>query len=125
MLQEIVDDLLFGLLIKSSDIEGDEFELTPVRSHFREITLDMLSVLVGDRIFPVLSVVVSTPTCVIVFLLCLLVVGFFTQIDRLVGSTPSDILILSGLLSLLSPPFRAEPFLSSVHRQNAQNREIF
>ena len=28
--QEIVDDLLFGLLVQTSDIEGDESELLPV-----------------------------------------------------------------------------------------------
>jgi len=68
VLQEIVDDLLFGLLIKSSDIKGDEFKLTPFRSHFREITVDMLSVPVGSIVSPVLSVVCSTPS-VILFLL--------------------------------------------------------
>ena len=56
VLQEIVDDLLFGLLIKSSDIEGNEFELFPVRSHFREITVDVLPVPVGSIVSPVFSV---------------------------------------------------------------------
>ena len=68
MLQEIIDDLLFGLLIKSSDIEGDELEFFPFRSHFREIAVDMLSVPVGSIVSPVLSVVCSTPS-VILFLL--------------------------------------------------------
>ena len=68
VLQEVVDDLLFGLLIKSSDIEGNELELFPVRSHFREITVDVLSVPVGSIVSPVLSVVCSIPT-VILFLL--------------------------------------------------------
>ena len=68
VLQEIVDDLLFGLLIKSSDIKGDEFKLTPFRSHFREITVDVLFVPVGSIVSPVLSVVCSIPT-VILFLL--------------------------------------------------------
>ena len=68
VLQEIIDDLLLGLLIKSSDIEGNEFELTPFRSHFREIAVDMLSVPVGSIVSPVLSVVCSTPL-VILFLL--------------------------------------------------------
>ena len=68
VLQEIVDDLLFGLLIKSSDIEGNEFELFPFRSHFREIAVDMLSVPVWSIVSPVLSVVCSTPS-VILFLL--------------------------------------------------------
>ena len=68
VLQEIVDDLLFGLLIKSSDIKGDEFKLTTFRSHLREITVDVLSVPVGSIVSPVLSVVCSIPT-VILFLL--------------------------------------------------------
>ncbi len=65
VLQEIVYDLLFGLLIKSSDIEGNEFELFPVRSHFREITVDVLSVPVGSIISPVLSI--SGPVIFAVF----------------------------------------------------------
>ena len=68
VLQEIINDLLFGLLIKSSDIEGNEFELFPLRSHFREVTVDVLSVPVGSIVSPVLSVVCSIPT-VILFLL--------------------------------------------------------
>ena len=56
VLQEIVDDLLFGLLIKSSDIKGDEFELTPIRSHLREIPVDFLTVIVGKCTSSVFSV---------------------------------------------------------------------
>jgi len=65
VLQEIVYDLLFGLLIKSSDIEGNEFELFPVRSHFREITVDVLSFPIGSIVPPVLSV--SGPVIFAVF----------------------------------------------------------
>ena len=65
VLQEIIDDLLFGLLIKSSDIKGNEFELFPIRSHFREITVDALSVPVGSIVPPVLSV--SGPVIFAVF----------------------------------------------------------
>ena len=65
VLQEIVDDLLFGLLIESSDVEGNEFELFPIRSHFREVTVDMLSVPVGSIVPPVLSV--SGPVIFAVF----------------------------------------------------------
>ena len=72
VLQEIVDDLLFGLLIKSSDIEGNEFKLFPLRSHFREITADVLSVPVGSIVSPVLSVVCSTPSFILLLLLGLL-----------------------------------------------------
>ena len=42
MLQQVIDDLLFGLLVQSSDIKGNEFELIPVRSHFREVSVDYL-----------------------------------------------------------------------------------
>jgi hypothetical protein len=56
VLQEIVDDLLFGLLIKSSDIKGDEFKLTPFRSHFREISVDLLTVTIGKCTLSVFSV---------------------------------------------------------------------
>ena len=65
VLQKIVDDLLFGLLIKPSDIEGDELELTPFRSHFCEISVDVLSIPVGSIISPVLSV--SGPVIFAVF----------------------------------------------------------
>ena len=68
MLHEIVDNLLFGLLIKSSDVEGNEFELFPFRSHFREIAVDMLSVPVGSIISPVLSVSGLVNFAVFVFL---------------------------------------------------------
>ena len=68
MLQEIVDDLLLGLLIKSSDIKGDELELTPFRSHFCEISVDVLSVPVESIISPVLSVSGLVNFAVFVFL---------------------------------------------------------
>ena len=56
MLQQVIDYLLFGLLVQSSDIEGDEFELTPLRSHFREISVDLLTVTIGERTSSVFSV---------------------------------------------------------------------
>ena len=68
VLQQIVDDLLFGLLVKSSDIEGDEFELTPFKSHFREISVDLLSCTIGECIFPVLSVTCLISVAVSIFL---------------------------------------------------------
>ena len=74
VLQEIVDDLLFGLLIKSSDIEGNEFELFQFRSHFREITVNVLSVPVGSIVPPILPVVCSTPSILLFLLLGFLLV---------------------------------------------------
>ena len=45
--KEIVDDLLFGLLVETSDIEVDESELLPIGFHFREISLNPRSIFVG------------------------------------------------------------------------------
>ena len=65
MLQQVIDNLLFGLLVKSSDIEGDEFELTPFRSHFREISVDLLTVTIGKCTSSVISV--ASCLCIIAF----------------------------------------------------------
>ena len=56
VLQQVIHYLLFGLLVKSSDIEGDEFELTPIRSHFRESSVDFLTVTIGKCTSSVFSV---------------------------------------------------------------------
>ena len=92
--KEIVDDLLFGLLVETSDIEGDESELLPVRFHFREISLDSGSVSIGECVPSVLSVGCSTPTVPLGFLLGLLflmhqLLSFFLVIFflRLTGSS--------------------------------------
>ena len=69
MLQQVIDNLLFGLLVKSTDIEGDEFELTPFISHFRKVPVDILLLPVGRYIFPVFSVTSSISTVAFVFLL--------------------------------------------------------
>ncbi len=50
------DYLLFGLLVKSSDIKGNEFELIPLRSLFREISVDLLTVNIGKCTSSVISV---------------------------------------------------------------------
>ena len=68
MLQQVIDNLLFELLVQSSDIEGDEFELTPLRSHFREISVDLLSCTIGECIFPVFSVTCLISVAVSIFL---------------------------------------------------------
>jgi hypothetical protein len=68
VLQEIVDDLLFGLLIKSSDIEGNEFELISVSSHFSEISVDLLSCTIGECILSVFSVTCLISVAVSIFL---------------------------------------------------------
>ena len=72
MFEKIVDDLLFGLLVETSDIEGDESELLPVRFHFREVSFDSRSVSIRECISSVFSVGCSTPTTTMVFLLGLL-----------------------------------------------------
>ena len=56
MLQQVIDNLLFGLLVQSSDIEGDEFELVPLSSHFGEISVDLLTCTIGECTLSVLSV---------------------------------------------------------------------
>ncbi len=54
--QQVIDYLLFVLLVQSSDIKGNEFELIPLRSHFREISVDLLTVTIVKCISSVLSV---------------------------------------------------------------------
>ena len=56
MLQQVIDYLLFGLLVQSSDIKRNEFELIPLRSHFREISVDLLTVTIGKCTSSVVSV---------------------------------------------------------------------
>ena len=68
VLQQVIDDFLFGLLVQSSDIEGDEFELIPFRSHFREISADLLSCTIGECTLSVLSVTRLVYVAVSVFL---------------------------------------------------------
>jgi len=72
MFQEIIYDLLFGVRVQTSDIEGDQFELLPVRSHIGELSVDMSPFSVGECISPVFSAVGSTPTRILVFVLGLL-----------------------------------------------------
>ena len=100
--QEIVYDLLFGLLIETSDIKGDEFELLPVRFHFREISLNPRFIFVGECIPPVFSVVCSTPTVTLTFLLGLLHPRCYLLFHILGGSSPTVTMgFLLGLLFLL------------------------
>ena len=72
MFQEIIYDLLFGVRVQTSDIEGDQFELLPVRSHIGESSVDVLFVPVGECISPILSVTGSTPITKHLFVLGLL-----------------------------------------------------
>ncbi len=69
MLQQVIYDLLFGLLVESSDIEGDEFELSPFSFRFCEVSVDMLFVPVGDCILSVFSVASLITAVTFVFLL--------------------------------------------------------
>jgi hypothetical protein len=72
MFQEIIYDLLFGVRVQTSDIEGDQFELLPVRSHIGESPVDVLSVPFEECISSALSAIGSTPTRILVFVLGLL-----------------------------------------------------
>ena len=56
VLQQVIDDLLFGLLVQSSDIEGNEIELIPLIYHFSEISVNLLSCTIGECILPIFSV---------------------------------------------------------------------
>ena len=113
--EEIVDDLLFGLLVETSDIKGDESELLPVGFHFREISLNPRSIFVGECISPVFSVVCSTPTVTLPFVLGLLHPRCYLLFHILGGSSPigcswyprgsffrSPLLLLSRPMVLLS-----------------------
>ena len=68
MLQQVIDSLLFGLLVQSSDVKGNEFELIPFSSHFSEISVDFLPNTIGECILPVSSVSNLTSSTVFVFL---------------------------------------------------------
>ena len=87
--KEIVYDLLFRLLVETSDIEGDESELLPVGFHFREISLGPRSVFVGECISPVFSVSRSTPTVPLIFLLGLLLPRCYLVFRIFGGSSPT------------------------------------
>ncbi len=56
VLQQVIHDLLLGLLVQSSDVEGNEFELVPLGSHLSEISVDFLFNTIGECILPVFSV---------------------------------------------------------------------
>ncbi len=101
--KEIVDDLLFGLLVETSDIEGDEFELLPIGFHFREISLNPRFIFVGECISPVFSVVCSTPTVPLIFVLGLLLPRCYLLFHILGGSSPTITMgFWLGHLALLS-----------------------
>ena len=68
MLQQVIDDLLFGLLVQSSDIEGNEFELIPLRSHISESSFDFVPSTIGECTFSVFSVSVLVNIAVFAFL---------------------------------------------------------
>ncbi len=68
MLQQVIHDLLLGLLIQSSDIKGNEFELIPFRSHVSEISVDFLPNTIGECILSVFSVSDLSSSTVFVFL---------------------------------------------------------
>ncbi len=101
MIKEIVNDLLFGLFVQTSDIEGDESELLPIGFHFREISFDPRSVFIGECISPMLSVVCSTPTVTLIFVLVLLLPRCYMLFHILGGLSPT--ITTAFLLGLLSP----------------------
>ena len=103
MFQEIIDDLLFGLLVQTSDIEGDKFELLPVGFNFCEVSVDSRPVPVRECISPVPSVICSTPTISLVFMMGLLVPRCYLSFRTFGGSSPTvTTSLLLCLLLLLS-----------------------
>ena len=68
MLQQVIHYLLFGLLVQSSDIKGDEFELIPIGSHFREISVDFFLGTIGECTLSVFSVSRLSSFAVAIFL---------------------------------------------------------
>jgi hypothetical protein len=110
--QEIVDDLLFGLLVQKSNIEGDESELLSVKFQFREISLDPRSVSVGECISSVISVVRSIPTVPLIFALGLLLPRCNLVFHTFGGSSPTVITgFRLGHLTLLPQLLDSCPFL--------------
>ena len=89
MFKEIVHDLLFRLLVQTSDIEGDESKLLPVGFHFREISLNPRSIFVGECISPMFSVICSTPTVPLIFVLGLLLPRCCLVFHIFEGSSPT------------------------------------
>ncbi len=61
-------NVLFGLLVQSSDVEGNEFELIPFSSHVSEISVDFLPNTIGECILSVFSVSDLSSSTVFVFL---------------------------------------------------------
>ena len=67
MFQEIIYDLLFGLRVQTSDIEGDKFELLPLGLDIGEISIDSRFFSVGESIPSTVPVASSIPIGTIVF----------------------------------------------------------
>ncbi len=104
MLQEIKDDLLLGLQVQTSDIEGDQFELLPFSLDSGEIFIYSRCLFVGDCVSSTVSVASSIPTRTVGFSFGLLLLWYWYQsrVDLAIGSIPSDpIGIFFGLLLLV------------------------
>ena len=100
--QEIIYDLLFGLRVQTSDIEGDQFELPPFGLDSGEISIDSRSVSVGESIPSTAPVASSIPIGTIVFPFGLLLLWHQSRVDLAIGSIPSgSISIFLGLSVLL------------------------
>ncbi len=102
MFQEIIYDLLLGLRVQTSDIEGDQFELSPFSFDSGEISIDSGSLFVGDCVPSTVSVASSIPTRTVVFLFGLLLLWYQSRVDLAIGLIPSESSgIFLGLLLLL------------------------
>ena len=72
MLQEIVDDLLFGLGVQTTDIEGDKFELLPFGPCIGSFPVYVSSFSIGQHTLPIFSVCGSVPLLILLLSLCFL-----------------------------------------------------
>ena len=65
--QEIVNDLLFGLLVETSNVEGDQFELPPFSLDSFEISIYSGSLFLGECVSSTVPVASSIPSRTVVF----------------------------------------------------------
>jgi len=100
--QEIIYDLLLGLRVQTSDIEGDQFELPPFIFDSGDISIYSGSLFVGECVSSTVPVASSIPAGTIVFSFGLLLLWYQSRVDLAIcsiSSGPNGIFL--GLLLLL------------------------
>ena len=81
MFQEIIYDLLLGLRVQTSDIEGDQLELPPFSFDSGEISIDSGSLFVGECVPSTVPVASSIPTRTVIFSFGLLLLWYQSRVD--------------------------------------------